>query len=275
MKSLFYDGETSVDKEYPRNSKTPWQPNVVIANILYFIALRSSHFFRHAEAHLQSLADTIMTRSDEKPDFKFQIETTKALHQLMFTWAEVRRRILAALSLLKEIPAHTFIVSLDRERVQYAKEELKTRTGLQKARAMLEDNVERLDSLTEKTKALNSLVFNLANLHDYRAAVEEARAANAVATSLQRITSLTFVYLPITLAATIYGMNLSPITGDEGQKGIWAFFAVSAGLLVVTIGVLGIWIWKSQIVGWFKHGHRGKPRVELHQQEKNIALAEP
>ncbi|KAF3176225.1 hypothetical protein TWF225_008688 [Orbilia oligospora] len=232
MKSLFYDGETSVDKEYPRNSKTPWQPNVVIANILYFIALRSSHFFRHAEAHLQSLADTIMTRSDEKPDFKFQIETTKALHQLMFTWAE-------------------------------------------KARAMLEDNVERLDSLTEKTKALNSLVFNLANLHDYRAAVEEARAANAVATSLQRITSLTFVYLPITLAATIYGMNLSPITGDEGQKGIWAFFAVSAGLLVVTIGVLGIWIWKSQIVGWFKHGHRGKPRVELHQQEKNIALAEP
>ncbi|KAF3106862.1 hypothetical protein TWF103_005947 [Orbilia oligospora] len=151
---------------------------------------------------------------------------------------------------------------------------------------MLEDNVERLDSLPEKTKALNSLLrhvddvmfdagFNLANLRDSRAAVEEARAANAVATSLQCITSLTFVYLPITLAATIYGMNLSPITGDEGQKGIWAFFAVSAGLLVVTIGVLDIWIWKSQIVGWFKHGHRGKPRVELHQQEKNIALAEP
>ncbi|KAF3109848.1 hypothetical protein TWF102_009116 [Orbilia oligospora] len=227
-----------------------------------------------------------MTRSDEKPGFKFQIETAEALHQLMFIWAEVRRRILAALSLVKEIPTHTFIVSLERERVQYAKEELKTRTGLQKARAMLEDNVERLDSLPEKTKALNSLLrhvddvmfdagFNLANLRDSRAAVEEARAANAVATSLQCITSLTFVYLPITLAATIYGMNLSPITGDEGQKGIWAFFAVSAGLLVVTIGVLDIWIWKSQIVGWFKHGHRGKPRVELHQQEKNIALAEP
>ncbi|KAF3220776.1 hypothetical protein TWF679_008967 [Orbilia oligospora] len=218
----------------------------------------------------------IMTRSDEKPDFKFQIETTKALHQLMFNWAEVRRRILAALSLVKEIPVHPFILSLD-ERIfgEDSQEGLKTRISLQKIRATLEDNVERLDSLTEKTKALNSLVFNLANLHDSRAAVEEARAANAVATSLQRITSLTFVYLPITLAATIYGMNLGPITGEEGQKGIWAFFAVSAGLLVVTIGVLGIWIWKSQILWWFKHGRGGKLKVESHQQEKNIALAEP
>ncbi|EGX48586.1 hypothetical protein AOL_s00080g215 [Orbilia oligospora ATCC 24927] len=215
-----------------------------------------------------------MTRPDEKPDVKFQIGTTKALHQLMFIWAELRRRVLAALSLVKEIPAHPFIVSPGPE-LCHSNGEPKMRTSLQEARAMLKDNVERLDSLTEKTKALNSLVFNLANLHDSRAAVEEARAANAVATSLQRITSLTFVYLPITLAATIYGMNLSPITGDEGQKGIWAFFAVSAGLLVVTIGVLGIWIWKSQIVGWFKHGHRGKSKVELYQQEKNIALAEP
>ncbi|KAF3316266.1 hypothetical protein TWF173_002588 [Orbilia oligospora] len=267
MKLLFYDGETSVDRQNPKDYEA-WQPNVVIAKIFYFIVLRSSRFLRHAEAHLQLLADTIMTRSDEKPDFKFQIETTKALHQLMFNWAEVRRRILAALSLVKELPTHPFIVSLDNGGG------LKTRIGLQIFQATLEDNVERLDSLTEKTKALNSLFFNLANLHDSRAAVEEARAANAVATSLQRITSLTFVYLPITLVATIYGMNLSPITGDEEQKGIWAFFAVSAGLLVVTIGVLGIWIWKSQIVGWFEHGHRGKSKVELHQQEKNIALAE-
>ncbi|KAF3265586.1 hypothetical protein TWF192_000232 [Orbilia oligospora] len=127
----------------------------------------------------------------------------------MFNWAEVRRRILAALSLVKEIPVHPFILSLD-ERIfgEDSQEGLKTRISLQKIRATLEDNVERLDSLTEKTKALNSLVFNLANLHDSRAAVEEARAANAVATSLQRITSLTFVYLPIALAATIYGMNL-------------------------------------------------------------------
>ncbi|KAK6522984.1 hypothetical protein TWF281_002410 [Arthrobotrys megalospora] len=121
------------------------------------------------------------------------MEVTKTLHELLTIWSEVRRRIVAALSLTTDIPSHPFVLS------QHVGSE--TEAGLKKPRGMLQDQLGRIDSLTEKTKALNSLVFNLANLHDSRAAIEEARAANAAATSLQRITSLTFVYLPITLAA--------------------------------------------------------------------------
>lgn len=137
----------------------------------------------------------------------------------------------------------------------------------------------------------------MANIHDSRAAIEEARAANAVATSVQRITSLTSVYLPITLAAvsiqftlffknfkfsfnagitqTIYGMNLSPITGDEAQKGIWAFIAVSAGLLLVTFGVLSIWIWKNWAIEWYKRVSTRRNTAmrrgsKLEEQEKSV-----
>lgn len=44
-------------------------------------------------------------------------------------------------------------------------------------------------------------IFNITTLQDTRAAVEEGKAASAFAASIHRITSLTFVYLPLTLAA--------------------------------------------------------------------------
>lgn len=44
-------------------------------------------------------------------------------------------------------------------------------------------------------------IFNIATLQDTRAAVEESRAANRLASSIRRVTFLTFIYLPLTLAA--------------------------------------------------------------------------
>lgn len=81
------------------------------------------------------------------------MEVTKTLHELLNIWAEVRRRIVAALSLTSDLPNHPFVLSQN-----FSSE---TETGLKNPRWMLEDQVGRIDSLTEKTKALNSLVRTL------------------------------------------------------------------------------------------------------------------
>ena len=86
---------------------------------------------------------------------------------------------------------------------------------------LLDDYLTRTQELAKQTEVLISLVrslhvitgqdarnclpcqqiFNIATLQDARAAVEEAKAANTLAASIQRVTILTFFYLPITLAA--------------------------------------------------------------------------
>jgi hypothetical protein len=66
---------------------------------------------------------------------------------------------------------------------------------------ILEDHISRCNELAEQTNVLISLIFNIATLQDTRAAIEESKAANVLAASIRRVTMLTFVYLPLTLAA--------------------------------------------------------------------------
>jgi hypothetical protein len=66
---------------------------------------------------------------------------------------------------------------------------------------ILDDQISRCNDLAEQTNVLISLIFNIATLQDTRAAVEEAKAANALASSIRRVTMLTFIYLPLTLAS--------------------------------------------------------------------------
>jgi hypothetical protein len=91
---------------------------------------------------------------------------------------------------------------------------------LAKTTSALDDHVSRTHELTNQTNILISLVsvhgwrllifiykeqiFNIAKLQDTRAAVEESRAANELASSIRRVTLLTFIYLPLTLAASKY-----------------------------------------------------------------------
>ena len=44
-------------------------------------------------------------------------------------------------------------------------------------------------------------IFNITTMQDTRASIAESKSANALAASIRRITVLTFVYLPLTLAA--------------------------------------------------------------------------
>ena len=72
---------------------------------------------------------------------------------------------------------------------------------LSKQTKILDDQINQCNELAEQTNVLISLIFNIATLQDTRAAVEESKAANAFAASIRRVTMLTFIYLPLTLAS--------------------------------------------------------------------------
>lgn len=75
------------------------------------------------------------------------------------------------------------------------------RSRLTRKVKIIEDQIGRCNELVEQTNVLISLIFNIATLQDARAAIEESKAANVLARSIKRVTVLTFVYLPLTLAS--------------------------------------------------------------------------
>lgn len=66
---------------------------------------------------------------------------------------------------------------------------------------VIDDHINRCSDAAAQTNNLISLVFNIATLQESRAAVEESKAANAFAGSIRRVTMLTFIYSPLTLAS--------------------------------------------------------------------------
>lgn len=114
------------------------------------------------------------------------------LHELLPLWTRVRRHLTAISSLIAQVQQHDISdAGYKRSTEQYYVKSLQ----------VVDDQLGRCSDLVTQTNNLISLIFNLATLQESRAAVEESKAANRFASSIQRVTILTFVYLPLTLAS--------------------------------------------------------------------------
>ncbi|KAK6510568.1 hypothetical protein TWF506_009673 [Arthrobotrys conoides] len=200
----------------------------VISCLMYMIALIFSQFLQDAESYLQSLTRKNLEKA---PLLEELIETTRELHELLDLWRGARRRILAVHTLNKDIVNHPFIKAGGLQEPMAA--------SLRKPTGMFEHHIDAMDDLVKRTESHITLIFNVAALYDSRAALEESRTANNYASSVKNITSLTFIYLPISIAAAIFGMNVDLITGDRSQPTILAFIGLAAALLISKPYVVG------------------------------------
>ena len=66
---------------------------------------------------------------------------------------------------------------------------------------VVDDQISRCDDAAAKNDNLIGIFMGIASLQESRTAVEESISVNAVAGSYRRVTILTFVYLPLTLAS--------------------------------------------------------------------------
>lgn len=117
------------------------------------------------------------------------------LHELLPLWTHVRRHLTAISSLIAQVLQHEISLTIEQGR---------TEQYYVKSLQVVDDQLSRCSDLATQTNNLISLIFNIATLQESRAAVEESKAANRFASSIQRVTILTFVYLPLTLASVCF-----------------------------------------------------------------------
>ncbi|KAF3941926.1 hypothetical protein ABW19_dt0205100 [Dactylella cylindrospora] len=208
-----------------------------ISSIFYAVNHTWGLFLRDADTHLRDLTNEVLEENIVREQLP---KLTRDLHELLKLFSEAKRRIRALKDLSISLKSHPFLSEnglwgMDR--------------ALQKTRDQIAENYTKMEELVEDTKILVSLIFNIAHLDHADAAIKESQAANSFALNIQRITAVTFIYLPITLAATVFGMNIQQITGDEAQYNIWVFLGLGTVLLICTLLVLLSWLLRKKIVG--------------------------
>ncbi|KIW71461.1 hypothetical protein PV04_03626 [Phialophora macrospora] len=162
----------------------------ILTELFHIISVTWNVFLAEAEAHLRYLSSKCIDEGISPTD---QLKYTRELHQLSPLWVQVRRRLVATRDVAKQMIVHPYFTSKDGQQAFEA--------YLNKCMNTVEDQITRSKELTEETSNLISLIFNITTMQDTRATIAESKAANAFAASIRRITVLTFVYLPLTLAA--------------------------------------------------------------------------
>ncbi|OAL00275.1 hypothetical protein IQ06DRAFT_143121 [Phaeosphaeriaceae sp. SRC1lsM3a] len=210
----------------------------LIGHTFSIITFNWTAFLVEAESHLEGMSTTCLSPSLSPT---LHLSTTRSLHHLLPLWTQARRRLIAAKDLAEQLTSHPFFASING-----ADNSAAVRARLVRKVKILDDQIGRCNELAEQTQVLISLLFNIATLQDARAAVEESRAANEVAGSVRRVAVLTFVVLPLTLASSIFGMNVTEITGGDTDSPLWAYFVLAVPLMAATFG--GWYLWSRRPV---------------------------
>jgi hypothetical protein len=100
-------------------------------------------------------------------------------------------------------------------------------------------------SIQDLTQLVDSMINSLATNYLQYVSIQEARASNANAQSLSRITVLTMLFIPLSTVASIFSMG-----GDflPGEKRAWVFWVVA---IPVLSGLAWLY-WQRQIARMWK-----------------------
>jgi len=122
----------------------------------------------------------------------------RELYELSPLWSQVRIQLEGTKILIAQVSRHNVSGTAEQwgRRLGKPDDQYYTETL-----SVIENQLRRYEDAIDTTKNLINLILGTASLQESRAAVRESRAANDFASSIQRITILTFIYLPLTLAS--------------------------------------------------------------------------
>jgi CorA-like Mg2+ transporter protein len=128
-----------------------------------------------------------------------------------------------------------------------------------RSRRRIRDLQGLIDCITEDAKHVLKSILELQQTAIGIMAIEESRRSIKEAISVRRLTQLAFVFIPLSYASSLFGMNIREMTGN-GSK-LWAFIFTS---LVLLISSMCFWWLSSKFpVVWATHmdgrdpGNRG------------------
>ncbi|KAK6363499.1 hypothetical protein TWF730_000931 [Orbilia blumenaviensis] len=226
----------------------------VVASVLFSIADLWSMFLREADLYLEEF-DVGSTESIPSVDQRLQF--TRSLHKLLKLFGEAHSRIHEIHYLSEGLTSHPFIIG----------EGLQERMGssLRNVCRILKANLLKVKQLIKNAELLIDLIPKTVGIFDAQAAIEQTKKANVIAFKALQLTTITFCYLPLTLAAGIYGMNVKEITGEKEQHSIKNFLKLGFFLAAPSGVIYLVWSNKDKIGGWIKgQGKRLKRNTTTH-----------
>ncbi|KAF3042390.1 hypothetical protein E8E12_007075 [Didymella heteroderae] len=238
------------DREYPKPTEVHQGLGQIIQDVILIISIIRTEFLDEAIVHLQALSRKCLQEdlSTEK-----QVRYLEDLYDLLPLWSQVRRQLDGTKNLVAQVSRHKIstFTSGERDGRYYIKR-----------LSVVEDQLRRCNDAADKTKNLINLIMNIASLQESRAAVQESKSANATAASIKRVTILTFIYLSLTLASSILGMNIPQITGERTNSQLWVYFTVAVALMAATFGG---WVMSDEKVSiWLRDSLRKTEAANRH-----------
>lgn len=99
------------------------------------------------------------------------------------------------------------------------------------------------DARVLETHIRDQIQLNAGNL-----SLQESRRSIRQADSVGRISFLAFVFFPVSLVCSFFGMNIQELTGSGVS---WRVFFISAAALSGLVIVICAWLWRSSKRLWF------------------------
>ncbi|KAH6616723.1 hypothetical protein C7974DRAFT_50939 [Boeremia exigua] len=217
------------DKDDPDPAEVYQGLGHIIRDVIYNLCNIRTEFFDEAMEHLQVLSNRCLS---EDLDPVKQLEYMRELYTLLPLWSQVRRQLNGTKNMVAQVSRHE---------MSSFEQGVRDNRYYVKRLSVVEDQLGRCDDAADKTKNLIDLIMGIASLQESRAAVRESRAANSFASSIQRVTILTFIYLPLTLASSILGMNITQVTGEATHSQLWLYFVIAIALMAATFGGWYVW----------------------------------
>jgi len=121
------------------------------------------------------------------------------------------------------------------------------------APAELDSYLEFYENAVEDARTLLFMSSRRMQQHLTELSIEESQRSIREAISVKRLTQLAFVFIPLTFATSIFGMNLDILTGNGAR--FWVFMVTTICVLMI---VFVFWQTSRIFENWWKL-HKNKP----------------
>jgi hypothetical protein len=189
-------------------------------------------FFELLEAHCHHVTQSLRITHQHNTEYSHIPQSTLARDQLLFTaWKDARGHIEDFQSMICRIEAYQDI--------------LKSRSGSNIYISKRMDMVSRRQQrLLDKARNAEQHIRDTIQLNVGNLSLQESRKSLQQADTIGRVSILAFIFLPLSLVTSFFGMNVQQLTGVGAT---WQAIAITASAICVLVIYVCVWTWRKPL----------------------------
>jgi hypothetical protein len=187
-------------------------------------------FFELLEAHCHHVTQSLRITHQHNAEYSQTPQSTLERDQLLFTaWKDARGHIEDFQSIICRIEAY-------QDNLSYL---LNTESHNSKRMEMVFRKQKRL---LERARNAEQHIRDTIQLNVGNLSLQESRKSLQQADTIGRVSILAFIFLPLSLVTSFFGMNVQQLTGAGAT---WQAIAISALALCVLVLYVCVWTWRK------------------------------